>query len=231
MTVKEDFCVHFLSIFYLSTLSSSHRASSLYLVLRLGHKEVFLACGRHLTFTHVVPWTILRAALTISHMQGSKLYQNGAWHTKPQVLSQSFRWSCVEGGMIAQVGSPEPIFPHKQENVAYGVLYCTAPQLQQLLLRPRQKNKTCELLNGSDRGDSVQKLLLHWVSWSLPVLSSLSTTELPHSTIPMACIPFDPRSLEVSFIIWQLHLSAREACPHHWPASKEAWAHVHSHIF
>ena len=50
MTEKEDFCVHFLSIFYLSTLSSSHSTSSLHLVLPLGHKEVFLACGRHTEF-------------------------------------------------------------------------------------------------------------------------------------------------------------------------------------
>ena len=34
MTEKEDFCVHVLSIFYLSTLSSSHSASSVHLVSR-----------------------------------------------------------------------------------------------------------------------------------------------------------------------------------------------------
>lgn len=92
-------------------------------------------------------------------------------------------------------------------------------------------NKTCEWLNESDRGERVQKRLFHWASCSLPVLSSFSTTELPHFTIPKACVPFDPQSLEMPFIVWQFHLSAGAACPHHWPGSKEAWARVHSHIF
>lgn len=94
-----------------------------------------------LKFTHVVPRRVLRAALTISHMQGSKLYRNRAWHTKQQVLSHSFRWLCMESEMIAQVGSPEPTFPCKLENMAPDVLYCTAPQLQQLLLRQRQNEQ------------------------------------------------------------------------------------------
>lgn len=123
--------------------------------------------------------------------------------------------------MIAQVGSPEPTFPCKLENMAPDVLYCTAPQLQQLLLRQRQNEQTCELLNESDRGDRVHKLLFCWVSCSLPVLPS-SATELPHFTIPKACVPFDPWSFEISFgpqffeisfIIRQFHLSAGEACP------------------
>ena len=60
-------------------------------------------------------------------------------------------------------------------------------------------NRTCELLNESDRGDRVHKLLFRWVSCSLPVLPSFSAAELPHFTIPKACVPLDPQSFEISF--------------------------------